>query len=82
VSFEVGPSPSSGRINKTSRRFLRGTRLTVDYILNLLAHGATEKDILMEYQGVTEEDIRACYLFAAKILKETDFMPLTVEPTK
>jgi uncharacterized protein (DUF433 family) len=28
---------------------IRGTRLTVDYILNLLAHGATEKDILKEY---------------------------------
>ena len=61
---------------------IRGTRLTVDYILNLLAHGATEKDILMEYKGVTEEDIRACYLFATKTLKETEFMPLTVEPTQ
>ena len=54
---------------------IRGTRLTVDYILNLLAHGATEKDILKEYQ-------RACYLFATKTLKETEFMPLTVEPTQ
>ena len=61
---------------------IRGTRLTVDYILNLLAHGATEKDILMEYKGVTEEDIRACYLFATKTLKETEFMPLTAEPTQ
>ena len=30
---------------------IRGTRLTVDFILNLLAHGATEKEILEEYQG-------------------------------
>jgi uncharacterized protein (DUF433 family) len=55
---------------------IRGTRLTVDFILNLMAHGATEKEILREYQGLTKEDIRACYLFATKTLKDTDFMPL------
>lgn len=60
---------------------VRGTRLTVDYILNLLAHGATVKEILEEYKGLTEEDIRACFLFATKALKETDFMPLAAEPT-
>ena len=59
---------------------IRGTRLTVDFILNLLAHGATEKEILEEYKGITEEDIRACFLFATKALKETDFMPLAAEP--
>ena len=47
---------------------IRGTRLTVDYILNLLAHGATEKEVLEEYKGLTEEDIRACFLFATKAL--------------
>ncbi len=60
---------------------IRGTRLTVDFILNLLAHGATEKEILTEYKGLTEEDIRACFLFATKALKDTDFMPLVAEPT-
>jgi len=60
---------------------VRGTRLTVDFILNLLAHGANEKEILEEYKGLTEEDIRACFLFATKALKDTEFMPLEVEPT-
>jgi uncharacterized protein (DUF433 family) len=41
---------------------IRGTRLTVEYILNLLAHGATETEILDEYQGLTREDIQACLL--------------------
>ncbi len=58
----------------------RGTRLTVDFILNLLAHGATEKEILTEYKDLTKEDIRACFLFATKALKDTDFMPLAAEP--
>jgi len=44
---------------------IRGTRLTVAYILNLLAHGATETEILQEYEGRVPEDIQPCLLFAA-----------------
>jgi uncharacterized protein (DUF433 family) len=58
---------------------IRGTRLTVEYILNLLAHGATVVEILEEYEGLTQEDIRACLLFAKKSLEDTVFMPLAVE---
>jgi len=58
---------------------VRGTRLTVEYILNLLAHGATTSEILGEYEGLTPEDIQACILFATKSLRDTDFMPLTME---
>jgi len=43
---------------------IRGTRLTVEFILNLLAHGATTDEILEEYDGLTLEDIQACLLFA------------------
>ena len=58
---------------------IRGTRLTVEYILNLLAHGATVEEILLEYEGLVQEDIRACLLFAAQSLESTVFMPLAVE---
>ncbi len=58
---------------------IKGTRLTVEYILNLLAHGATVAEILEEYSGLTQEDIRACILFATKSLENMAFMPLTVE---
>jgi uncharacterized protein (DUF433 family) len=58
---------------------IQGTRLTVEYILNLLAHGATKEEILAEYQALKPEDIQACFLFATKSLGDTDFMPLTVE---
>lgn len=60
---------------------IRGTRLTVDFILNLLAHGATESEILNEYKGLTLEDIQACFLFATKSLENTEFMPLATEPS-
>ena len=58
---------------------IRGTRLTVEYILNLLAHGATPEEIMEEYEGVTREDIQACFLFATKALEEMPYMPLEKE---
>ena len=58
---------------------IRGTRLTVEYILNLRAHGAPDQEILDEYPNVTPEDLQACYLFAGKSLANIDFMPLTLE---
>ena len=54
---------------------IRGTRLTVDYILNLMAHGATEEEILEEYHRFEREDIRACLLFNAKSISDSSFMP-------
>lgn len=59
---------------------IKGTRLTVEYVLNLLAHGATTAEIIEEYEGLTPEDVQACMLFAVKSLGDTDFMPLTAEP--
>ncbi len=58
---------------------IKGTRLTVEYVLNLLAHGATVSEILDEYEGLTPEDIQACLLFATKSLSDMDFMPLVSE---
>ena len=58
---------------------IKGTRLTVEYILNLLAHGATWEGILDEYDGLTLEDIQACLLFATKSLESTVFGPLVFE---
>jgi uncharacterized protein (DUF433 family) len=57
---------------------IKGTRLAVDYIVNLLAHGETADGILNEYRQLKHEDIQACLLFAAKSLENTEFMPLAV----
>ena len=57
---------------------IKGTRLTVESILNLLAHGATVEEILGEYQGLEQEDIQSCLLFATRSLETVSFMPLTV----
>ncbi|MCX9014871.1 MAG: DUF433 domain-containing protein [Candidatus Methanoperedens sp.] len=63
----------------TGKPIIRGTRLTVQFILGLLAHGASMDEILEEYKGLTKEDITACLLFATESLKDTTFMPLTAE---
>ena len=58
---------------------IKGTRITVEYILNLLAHGETENDILEEYKGLSSDDIKACLLFATKSLENTSILPLEAE---
>ena len=58
---------------------IKGTRLTVEYILGLLAQGADPAEILEEYEGLAPEDLRACFLFATKSLSEMVFIPLVSE---
>lgn len=50
---------------------IQGTRLTVEHVLGLLAHGATVPEFLQEFEGLEEEDIQACLLFAARALEGT-----------
>ncbi len=46
---------------------IMGTRLSVEFIPNLLAHGATTADILAEYESLTHDDIEACLVFAGPV---------------
>jgi uncharacterized protein (DUF433 family) len=50
---------------------IRGTRLTVEYLLNRLGHGDTIETILEEYEGLQREDIYACILYASKNLENS-----------
>jgi uncharacterized protein (DUF433 family) len=45
---------------------IKGTRIWVSLILDLLATGSSEKEILEEYPHLTEDDIRACLLYGAE----------------
>lgn len=58
---------------------VKSTRLTVEFILGLLAQGATHTEILEEYEGLAQEDLQACLLFAARSLRETEVVLLTPE---
>jgi uncharacterized protein (DUF433 family) len=49
---------------------IRGTRIWVSLILDLLASGMTIKEILEEYPQLTEEDIRATIAYGAEMSRE------------
>ncbi len=57
---------------------VRGTRLAVEFILDLLAAGEQEGDILANYPGLTREDIRACLAYASYLAHEYKAYPLPV----
>jgi uncharacterized protein (DUF433 family) len=44
---------------------IRGTRIAVEFILELLAAGESETTILNNYPGLTRDDILACLSFGA-----------------
>ncbi len=48
---------------------IRGTRLSVEFILNLLASDVSEKEILEDYSHITKDDIHACLRYAARSCK-------------
>lgn len=55
---------------------VRGTRLTVDHILNRLAHGDKAEDILAEFTYLQPDDIRACLLFASRCLADVSCLSI------
>ena len=62
---------------------IRGTRVPVELIVRKLGEGATEKDLLDAYPGLTPEDIRAALAYAADTLAHEETIPLhSVESTQ
>jgi len=55
---------------------IRGTRLTVQFVLGLLAHGQSIPSILEEYEGLEQDDVLACLSFAAQAVDSSSFVPL------
>ena len=66
----------------TGKPVIKGTRLTVQFVIRLLAEGASIEDILEEYDDLSEKDVRACLLFASKLLDDTHVKPLKAEKKK
>ena len=55
---------------------IRGTRLAVEFILELLAAGESESDLLENYPGLTREDILACLSYASYLAHEYRAYPI------
>jgi uncharacterized protein (DUF433 family) len=56
---------------------IKGTRLSVEFIVGLMAQGWSESEILRNYPGITLEDIRACLAYAHEVLSEWQVYPLS-----
>jgi uncharacterized protein (DUF433 family) len=57
---------------------IKGTRLAVEFVVDLLSQGWNEQDILDNYPTIRAEDIRACLAYAANVLKAEKVYPLGV----
>ena len=60
----------------TGKPVIKGTRLAVEFIVDLLAQGWTEDAIVENYPGVTNDDIRACLAYASATLHDQKVYPL------
>jgi uncharacterized protein (DUF433 family) len=54
---------------------IKGTRLSVEFIIGLLAQGWSEQEILRNY-NLTHEDVQACLQYAAITLQQEKIYPL------
>ncbi len=57
---------------------IRGTRIWVSLILDNLAEGVTEKELLENYPGLKHEDILAAIAYGAEMSRER-YVPLPIE---
>ena len=49
---------------------IKGTRISVEFVIDLLARGWTVEQVLKEYDHLTVEDIQACLGYAGEMLRE------------
>jgi len=73
------------RITIDSRIFggkpiIRGRRLAVEHMLGMLAAGDTTQTLLDAYPWLEPDDIRACLLYARKVVGEERIEPLIMVP--
>jgi uncharacterized protein (DUF433 family) len=58
---------------------IKGTRIAVESVIDLLARGWTTEQILREYDHLTLEDIQACLAYAGELVKEERVYSLPTE---
>ena len=60
----------------TGKPVVRGTCISVEFVVDLLAAGWSHTQILASYPQLSEEDIRACLAYAGDLLREEKVYPL------
>ena len=60
----------------TGKPVVRGTRLAVEYVLDMLDSGVAEAQILENHPRLTHEDVLACVAYATDVLKSERVYPV------
>ena len=55
---------------------VRGTRLAVEFLLELMSEGWTNDEILRNYPGLTRADLQAVLAYACEVLKSEKVYPV------
>lgn len=66
--IEIRPEVALGK------PIFKGTRLTVEFILERLGDGATVDDLVQNYVGLTPEHVRAATAYAAAVLRRDELI--------
>lgn len=69
--IEIRPEVAAGK------PVIKGTRLSVEFIITLLAQGKSEQDVLRGYPHLTHEDILACLAYASEVLQSETVYSVT-----
>ena len=56
---------------------IKGTRLSVEHVLRVLADGWSESDVLRSYPHLKQEDVKACLAYASDMLASERVYPLS-----
>jgi uncharacterized protein (DUF433 family) len=54
---------------------IRGTRISVEFVIGLMADGWAEVEILRNYPGLSRDDLMACLAYARDVLKSEKVYP-------
>ena len=74
--IEINPQVMMGK------PVIRGTRITVELILNKLGEGATERELLEDYPHLTPEDVRAAIAYGAASVAHEEVVLLADAPDR
>jgi uncharacterized protein (DUF433 family) len=55
---------------------IAGTRISVEFVVGLLAQGWTVDDVLKEYDHITRDDVQACLAYAHQLLTDEKVYPV------
>jgi uncharacterized protein (DUF433 family) len=66
----------SDPLTMVGKPIVKGTRLTVEHLIDQLANGWSEADLLEAYPGLVHEDLLACYAYVAETLRDVRVYPI------